>query len=93
MALDAVDPNSIDVPAPTRSPLPVYRLTERIGKEPGGSYDVHAPNFEEVAAGEVYASVDGDPRRAADPFYPVLLSANGYENQFGYTAEFVTTIE
>jgi hypothetical protein len=93
VALDAIDPGSVDVPAPERGPLPVYRLDERIDKEPGGRYEVHAPNFEEVAAGEVYASVDGEPRCAADPFYPVLLSANGYEHQFGYTAEYVTSIE
>jgi succinylglutamate desuccinylase len=92
-ALDAVDPGSIDVPTPERRPLPVYRLSERIGKDPGKQYEVHVPNFEEVAAGEMYASVDGEPHHAADPFYPVLLSADGYENQFGYGAEYLTTIE
>lgn len=93
IALDAVDPETINVPTPERRPLPVYRLSERIEKESGGEYEVHAPNFEEVAAGEMYVSVDGNPRRAADPFYPVLLSAEGYENQFGYGAEYVTSIE
>lgn len=93
LALDAVDPDSIDVSSPERRPLPVYRLSERIEKVSGDEYEVHAPNFEEVAAGEIYASVDGKPHRAADPFYPVLLSADGYENQFGYGAEFVTSLE
>lgn len=93
IALDAVDPDSIDVPAPERRPLPVYRLSDRLDKETGHRYEVHAPNFEEVAAGESYASVDGEPQRAADPFYPVLLSANGYRDQFGYTAEYLTSIE
>jgi predicted deacylase len=92
-ALGAIDPDSVDIPAPERQQLPVYRLSDRLAKEPGHRYEVHAPNFEEVAAGEVYASVDGEPRRAADPFYPVLLSANGYQNQFGYTADYVTSIE
>ena len=92
-AVEAIDPGAVDVSACERRALPVYRLGERLGKEPGERYQVHAPNFEEVAAGEMYASVDGEPRCAADPFYPVLLSADGYENQFGYTAEYVTSIE
>jgi len=30
---------------------------------------------------------DGDPLHAESDFYPVLLSAEGYENIFGYVSE------
>jgi hypothetical protein len=73
--------------------LPVYRLLEKVPKEPADEYEVHVENFESVAAGEVFASADGEPIEATDGFYPVLLSAEGYADQFGYTAEFVEMLE
>ncbi len=79
--------------APVRRRLPVYRLEERIEKTPGEEYEVFADNFEEVPAGDAYAAVDGAPLVANEPFYPVLLSAAGYESTFGYTAERVGTLE
>lgn len=93
LACNAVEPGSTDGATADRRPLPVYRLRDRLAKEPADRYDVHAENFEEVAAGQVFASADGEPLRAANAFYPVLLSAEGYEGQFGYTAEFVGTID
>jgi len=78
---------------PVRRRLPVYQLERRIEKAPGEEYAVFADNFEEVTAGETYAAVDGAPLVADEPFYPVLLSAAGYESTFGYTAERVGTLE
>lgn len=75
-----------------RDPLPVYRLEDKVPKTAADRYEVHVENFEEVAAGEVFASADGEPIRAPDPFYPVLLSAEGYADQFGYTARYVESL-
>lgn len=92
-AVDAVDPAAAGVRTmDEREPLPVYRLEENVPKTEADSYEVHVENFEEVAAGEVFASADGEPLRASDPFYPVLLSAEGYADQFGYTARYVETL-
>ena len=75
-----------------RSPpreLPLYRLTRLVPKEAADDYGVPATNFERVAAGETYASIDGEELVANEPFYPVLMSPYGYENEFGYAAELV----
>jgi succinylglutamate desuccinylase len=92
-ALDAVDPETIAVDPPASGPLPVYRVRDRLAKKPADRYEVHVANFEEVAAGEVFASADDRMHRAGEAFYPVLLSADGYEDQFGYAAEYLTSIE
>jgi predicted deacylase len=73
--------------------LPVYRLSESIAKDETTDYDLLARNFERVDAGSAYASVDGEPVVADEPFYPVLMSENGYENIFGYAAQRVDTID
>jgi predicted deacylase len=65
----------------------VYRLLDRIPKTAGGDHEVFAANFEAVEAGEEFAATDGAPLVAERSFYPVLLSADGYENIFGYVAE------
>ena len=52
-----------------------------------------AHNFERVEAGERFATADGEPVRAEADFYPVLLSAEGYRDQFGYVAERVGVLE
>ncbi len=78
---------------PVRRQLPLYRLDDRIEKGPGDEYEVYVDNFEEVPAGETFAAVDGAPVVADEPFYPVLLSAAGYEALFGYTAERVGTLD
>ncbi|MEF8831376.1 MAG: succinylglutamate desuccinylase, partial [Halobacteriales archaeon] len=56
------------------------------------AYEVHAENFERVAAGERFAAVDGDALVAERPFYPVLLSADGYADIFGYMARRAGTL-
>ena len=76
-----------------REDIAVFRLRERIPKPAADSYEVFAHNFERVAAGERFAAADGEPLLADEPFYPVLLSPNGYRDQFGYVADRVGTLE
>ena len=72
---------------PTTRELPIYRLQHLIPKRPASGYEVFVSNFERVAAGEAYAAA-GDERLVAEkPFYPVLMSPYGYEDDFGYAAE------
>jgi len=78
---------------PVRRRLPVYRITRHIDKESAEEYEVFAENFEEVAAGDAFAAADGAVLTAEEPFYPVLLSADGYDSVFGYAAERVGTVE
>lgn len=67
--------------------LPVFRLQQSIPKPPAESYAVHVSNFERVDAGTPYATSDDMPLLAEKSFYPVLLSPEGYDTQFGYAAE------
>ncbi|WP_058366586.1 succinylglutamate desuccinylase/aspartoacylase domain-containing protein [Haloparvum sedimenti] len=76
------------VDAGGRDEIDVYRLLERIPKPPAADYEVFARNFERVRAGEAFAAADGDRLVADEDFYPVLLSAHGYEDQFGYVADY-----
>ena len=78
---------------PRQSDLPVYRLTDRVPKEPGQRYEVFASNFERVPPGEAFAAVDEDSLVAEEGFYPVLMSPYGYEDVFGYTADHVGTVD
>lgn len=71
---------------PLRDP-PLYRLRERVSKRRAADYDVCVENFSRVAAGQVFATADGEPVRADQPFYPVLMSAEGYDDVFGYAAD------
>ncbi|NHN40985.1 succinylglutamate desuccinylase [Halorubellus sp. JP-L1] len=72
--------------------VPVYRLFERVAKAPGSRHEVHVENFTRVAPGTRFASVDGEDRVAETEFYPVLMSANGYEDVFGYSAERIGSV-
>jgi len=67
--------------------VPVFRLFERVPKAAGSNHEVHVENFSRVAPGTTFASVDGDTHVADTEFYPVLMSANGYDEVFGYSAE------
>ena len=82
-----------DAEPPRHHPLSVFRLDQRIPKEVADSYDVFVENFERVAEGEQFAAADGDPLCADRPFYPVLLSAYGYENVFGYAGNLVGRLD
>jgi hypothetical protein len=72
--------------------LPVFRLTHRIPKRNADEYAVHAENLSRVDPGDPIASADGEAAVAEQPFYPVLLSADGYEEVFGYGADRIGTI-
>jgi succinylglutamate desuccinylase len=67
--------------------VPVFRLTNRVPKAPAADYEVFVDNFERVEPGVPFASADGEERAAEDPFYPILMSATGYEDVFGYAGE------
>ncbi|MFB6128333.1 MAG: succinylglutamate desuccinylase/aspartoacylase family protein [Halorhabdus sp.] len=73
--------------------LAVYDLGEPVEKPPADEYEVFAENFTHVDAGETYAAADGDGLTAESGFYPVLFSAYGYENIFGYTGSFAGTLQ
>ena len=72
--------------------IPVFRLVDRIPKERADEYEVFVENFERVDPGDPYAAVDGMPRVANEPFYPVLMSSYGYQDVFGYAARKVDDI-
>ncbi|MFB6183527.1 MAG: succinylglutamate desuccinylase/aspartoacylase family protein [Haloarculaceae archaeon] len=67
--------------------LPVFRLRERVPKAEADGYDVYVENFQRVDPGQPYASTGGTDHVAETTFYPVLMSAYGYENLFGYAAD------
>jgi len=67
--------------------VPLYRLTRTIPKGPAEEYEVFVENFTRVEADERFAAADGRPLQAESSFYPVLLSADGYDDLFGYAAE------
>jgi predicted deacylase len=73
-------------PDPPRT-LPVLRLRRQIPKGPADEYAVHVDNLDRVPADVPFASADGEHAVADEPFYPVLLSADGYESVFGYEAD------
>jgi hypothetical protein len=90
------------LPAPTaedpvdaggRKDVTVFRLLEKIPKEPAEEYEVFATNFVEVQAGERFAAADGEDFYADAAFYPILLSPYGYQDVFGYAAEKVGVLD
>ena len=82
-----------DAGPPRHHPLSVFRLEQRIPKGGAETYEVFVENFERVAEGERFAATDGDPLSADRPFYPVLLSADGYEEVLGYAGELVGRLD
>ncbi|MBV0922747.1 succinylglutamate desuccinylase/aspartoacylase family protein [Halomicroarcula limicola] len=76
-----------------RESLPVFRLGDPIPKAAADQYEVYARNFEEHPAGEPIAAADGEQLVSDEPFHPVLLSAEGYEEVFGYTADHVGALD
>lgn len=73
--------------------LPVYRLRTPIPKRNATAYEVLVQNFKRVTEGTPFATIDDTPQVAEEAFYPVLMSANGYERQFGYAAELTDQLE
>lgn len=81
-------------PAPVRNEsLPVFQLGGPIPKDAAEEYEVFVRNFEPVAAGDPVAAADGETLHAEEAFHPVLLSAEGYEDVFGYMGSHVGTLE
>jgi predicted deacylase len=75
-----------DTARPERREHPVFRLDDVVPKDAAERYEVFVSNFERVEAGDTFAVADDEEYVAEEPFYPVLLSANGYEDVFGYAA-------
>lgn len=76
--------------------VPVFRLERQLPKPAGETayeYEVLTANFERVSEGSVYARADDEEFVADRPFYPVLLSAYGYEDVFGYAASLVGRLD
>lgn len=67
--------------------VPVFRLTNKVPKTPASTHKVFVENFERVESGVPFASADETEHVAQEPFYPILMSAEGYENVFGYAGE------
>lgn len=67
-------------------PLPIFELQRPVRKAVADHYEVFAENFRPVREGDAFAAADGDHLRAREEFYPVLMSAEGYEELFGYAA-------
>ncbi len=70
---------------PTTS-LPVFELERPVRKAVADQYEVYAENFQPVREGDAFAAVDGEQLHAEEGFYPVLMSAEGYDDLFGYAA-------
>jgi predicted deacylase len=73
-------------PHPERE-IPVFAMRRAVPKSPGERYEVFARNFERVAKDERFAAADGEGLFADEAFYPILMSAYGYEDVFGYAGE------
>ena len=82
-----------DKPPVRTEPLPVFQLGDPIPKEAADTYEVFARNFEQVLEGEPIAAADGRTVVAETSFHPVLLSPEGYEDVFGYTAEKIGVLD
>lgn len=83
LSTDGDDPTEVG----ERKEVTVYRLSRTISKDRADEYEVFADNFERVPEGKPFAAADDTKLVAEEAFYPVLMSAYGYENVFGYTAE------
>jgi len=75
-----------DAPPARKTSLPVFQLGGPIPKTGAERYEVFARNFEQLEAGDPIAAADGETVHADESFHPVLLSAEGYEDVFGYRA-------
>ncbi|MFP8952195.1 succinylglutamate desuccinylase/aspartoacylase family protein [Natrialbaceae archaeon A-arb3/5] len=64
-----------------------FHMDEPVPKPDGESYELHVENFDRVSAGTTYATVDGEDLTTDEPFFPILLSAEGAEDIFGYRGQ------
>ena len=70
----------------------VFQMLNQIPKKPANSYEVFVDNFQQVNTGDLFARADEDRYTADQSFFPILLSAHGYEDVFGYAADRVGTL-
>ncbi|WP_423744072.1 succinylglutamate desuccinylase/aspartoacylase family protein (plasmid) [Haladaptatus sp. SPP-AMP-3] len=76
----------------------LYRIFDAVE---GADYEFLGENFVRVEEGEVFArkrgtegkGTEGNELRADRPFYPVLMSTDGYDEMVGFRAERVGTLE
>jgi len=69
----------------TRSDPTVYRAFDAVEK--GEEWRFAGTSFERVEPGEAFAETPDGSVRADRPFYPVLMSTDGYEEILGFRAE------
>ncbi|WP_458185651.1 succinylglutamate desuccinylase [Haladaptatus sp. NG-WS-4] len=62
----------------------LYRVFDAVT---GRDYEFVGENFVRVENGAVFARIDGETLRADRPFYPVLMSTDGYDDLVGFRAE------
>ncbi|MFC6989385.1 hypothetical protein ACFQJD_12970 [Haloplanus sp. GCM10025708] len=75
---------ALDEPASgLETPPEIYHVFDAVE---GSGYEVDATNFERVEAGEAFARRGGDVLTADEPFFPVLMSEEGYEGLVGFKA-------
>lgn len=70
----------------------VFQMLNQIPKKPASSYEVFVDNFQQVNTGDLFARADEDRYTADQSFFPILLSAHGYEDVFGYAADRIGTL-
>ena len=73
--------------SPPDSDPDYFHMGEPVPKPEGSSYELHVENFERVSEGTVYASVDGEALTADEPFWPIIMSADGADDIFGYRGQ------
>lgn len=74
--------------------VPVFEMERQLPKPIDAvDYEVFAENFERVGEGETYAAADDRMFTAEKPFYPILLSAYGYADVFGYAGSLVGKLD
>jgi predicted deacylase len=61
-----------------------FAMDESVPKPPSETYELLVENFEPVAAGEPFARAGEETLYADAPFYPILMSAWGYADTFGF---------
>lgn len=82
-----------DEPAAQPRAVETFRLRTQVAKPPADEYEVFVDSFERVPAGTTYARANGQTFTTDSEFYPVLMSAYGYDDIFGYKADHLGVLE
>jgi hypothetical protein len=64
-----------------------FAVRDQVPKDPDATHELLVDNFCRVEEGEAYALSDGADIVADQPFYPILMSPDGYEEVLGYGGE------